>query len=280
MLDNVNGEPTSAVALREWGEPGLPETLLWPGLGATGAYFAGLAGKLPGRAVAADPPGFGTSAPIEPCTFEGLVKVARATVGDRGCAAMVGHSLGAYVALGVGCDPPEGLRAIVLIDGGFLKARDFVALGMPVLAGRTELVGWLQSNGLRFPDWGTAVRELALMETAEITPTFEAYAHEILVEVDGEIRATSSSEQLAETLLAVMDADILALGAALKVPTLLVACGEPLASRRVREDAWQEFVAASPRVELHLEDGWAHNAVMQDPDGTASMIGAWLRAHM
>jgi pimeloyl-ACP methyl ester carboxylesterase len=153
-------------------------------------------------------------------------------------------------------------------------------MGMPVLAGRGELVAWMQLNQLRFPDWGTAVRELALMDTAEITPTFEAYTHEVLVEVDGEIRATSSSEQLAEALLAVLSADILALGAALKVPALLVACGEPLTSRPVREKAWQEFVAASPLVELHVDDGWAHNAVLQDPDGTAALIGAWLRAHI
>jgi pimeloyl-ACP methyl ester carboxylesterase len=193
---------------------------------------------------------------------------------------MVGHSLGAYVALGVGCDPPKGLRAIVLIDGGFLTVRDLASIGMPVLSGRTELVAWLQSNVLRFPDWETAVRELARMETAEITPAFEAYAHEVMVEVDDEIRAASSSEQLAEPLLAVMKADVLALGAALKVPALLVACGQPLSSRAVREKAWQDFVAASPLVDLHVEDEWAHNPALQDPEATASLIGAWLRAHI
>ena len=34
-LPGVDGQPTSRVALREWGEPGLPEVLLWPGLGST-----------------------------------------------------------------------------------------------------------------------------------------------------------------------------------------------------------------------------------------------------
>ena len=76
-IGTVQGEPTSGVMLREWGEPELPGVLLWPGLGSTGAYFAGIAGALPGRAVAADPPGFGSSAPLEPSTFERLVDVAR-----------------------------------------------------------------------------------------------------------------------------------------------------------------------------------------------------------
>ena len=44
----MQGGLTSGVALREWGEPGLPEVLLWPGLGSTGAYFGAVAEALPG----------------------------------------------------------------------------------------------------------------------------------------------------------------------------------------------------------------------------------------
>jgi pimeloyl-ACP methyl ester carboxylesterase len=192
---------------------------------------------------------------------------------------MVGHSLGAYVALGVGCEPPDGLRAIVLIDGGFMTAPDFVAIGMPVLSGGTELVAWMQTNELRFPDWGTAVRELARMETAEITPSFEAYVHEVMVDRDGEVCAARSAEQLAEPLLAVLNTDVLALGAALKVPAYLIACGQPLGSRPVREKAWQNFVAVSALVELHVEDLWSHNPVWQDPEAVVGLIGTWLQAN-
>ncbi|MGD0811802.1 MAG: alpha/beta hydrolase [Acidimicrobiales bacterium] len=272
--------PSSGVRLREWGEPGPPEILLWPGLGSTGAYFAPIAEELPGRAVAADPPGYGGSAPLEPSSFVHLVDVARVTAGDRRCKAMVGHSLGAYVALGVGCDPPEELRAIVLMDGGFLTARDFVAIGMPVLSGYSDLVAWMQSSELNFPNWETATRELARMLSADVTPAFEAYLREVMVEVNGEIREASSPERAAESVLAAANADVLALGSALKVPTLLVACGQPLSSRPVREKAWQDFAAASPLVELHVEDEWAHNPVLQFPQATARLIGDWLRAHL
>jgi pimeloyl-ACP methyl ester carboxylesterase len=192
---------------------------------------------------------------------------------------MVGHSLGAYVALGVGCAPPDGLRAIVLIDGGFMTAPDFVALGMPVLSGRPELVAWMEPNALRFPDWETATRELARMESAQITPSFEAYVQEVLVDKEGEVCAARSSEQLAEPLLAVLKADVLALGSKLKVPALLIACGQPLDRRPVKEKAWQDFVAVSPLVELHVENDWSHNPVFQDPEAVASLIGAWLRAN-
>jgi pimeloyl-ACP methyl ester carboxylesterase len=235
----VQGGLTSGVALREWGEPGLPEVLLWPGLGSTGAYFGAVAEALPGRAVAVDPPGFGGSAPLEPCTFEHLVEVARTTVSDRGCTAMVGHSLGGWVALGVGCDPPEGLRTIVLIDGGYLAARDLVTVGLPVLSGRAEMVAFMEANELRYPDWGTAVRELAKLFPAGLNPAFEAFVHEVMVEVDGEIREASTPERAAESMLVLRDVDVLALGAALKVPALLVASGQPEASRPVREKAWR-----------------------------------------
>ena len=129
-------EDSSGVTLRESGDPHQPAVLLWPGLGSTGAYFGGIVGMLPGRAVMADPPGFGRSPRLDPCNFSALVNMARTVVKDRACRAMVGHSLGAHVALGVGCDPPAGLNAIVLIDGGFMAGADFAAHGIPVLSGR------------------------------------------------------------------------------------------------------------------------------------------------
>jgi pimeloyl-ACP methyl ester carboxylesterase len=193
---------------------------------------------------------------------------------------MVGHSLGGWAALGVGADPPEGLRAIVLIDGGYMAPRELVAVGLPVLSGRAELVTFMQNNELRFPDWGTAVDELAKMFPAQVNPAFEAFVHEVMVEVDGEISEAGSPELQADSMLVLLGADVLALGSALKVPTLLVASGQPESSRPVREKAWQDFAATSPLVELHVEDGWGHNPVLQYPEATAALIGAWLRAHI
>jgi len=276
----VDGEVASGIVVREWGDPGGPGILLWPGLGSTGAYFGGVASQLPGRAVAADPPGFGGSPPLDPCTYEGLVEVARATVDQRGCKAMVGHSLGAHVALGVGCDPPPELRAIVLIDGGFLTAKDFDQLGIPVLGGRSELVSWARSNELRFPDWAAATRSVAEMVSAEVTPALEAYVREVMTEVDGEVREASSPEEAADLLLAVAGQDVLAFAQRLAVPTLLIACGRSPSSRPVREGAWRAFVTASPMVELHVAEEWGHNPVLQAPDAFSRLVADWLRAHI
>lgn len=271
----------AGVAVREWGggseEPGV---LLWPGLGATGAYFATVGDALPGRAVAVDPPGFGRSAPLDPCTYERLVEVATAVADTGGCRAMIGHSLGAYLAAGVAARAPAHLRAVVLIDGGFLDAHGMAALGMPTTSGRAELTAWMQANTPRFADWETAVRELATMIGTVPTPAIAAYAREILTEVDGEIRDPSPPEQLAELVLAVVPKDVLVRAERIAVPTLLIACGQPAESRAVRENAWQRFVQASPLVELHVADDWRHNATLQDPAASAVVITDWLNQHL
>ena len=270
----------AGVGVREWGGSEEPGILLWPGLGATGTYFAAVGELLPGRAVAVDPPGFGRSDPLAACTYERLVGVATAVVDACGCQAMVGHSLGAYLALGVATQPPAQLRAVVLIDGGFLDAHGMAALGMPTTAGREELTTWLQANAPRFADWDTAVRELATMFGTLPTPAIAAYAREILTELDGEIRDPSPPERLADLVLALVREDAPARAERIQVPTLLIACGQPFDGRAVRENAWQPFVEASPLLALHVADDWGHNPTLQDPYASAALITDWLKRHL
>jgi hypothetical protein len=101
-----------------------------------------------------------------------------------------------------------------------------------------------------------------------------------MVEVDGEIGEASTPERQARPMLVLWGADVLALGSALKVPALLVASGQPESSRPIREKAWQDLVATSPLIELHVEDEWAHNPVLQFPEETCTLVGAWLRSHI
>jgi pimeloyl-ACP methyl ester carboxylesterase len=138
----------------------------------------------------------------------------------------------------------------------------------------------MQSNELCFPDWATATRRLAEMVSAEVTPALEAYVHEVMVEVDGEVREAASPEQMADLLLAVVCQDVVALARRLDVPTLLIACGQPPGRRPVRERAWRAFVSASPMVDLHVADEWGHNPVLQAPEASSSLIADWLGAHI
>jgi pimeloyl-ACP methyl ester carboxylesterase len=153
----MDGRLIDGVAVREWGDPAEPGILLWPGLGSTGAYFSAVGAFLPGRVVAVDPPGFGSSPPPRAYSYQQLVERSSVAIGECDCRAMLGHSLGADIALGVAAEPPVGLRAVVLVDGGYMDAATRAALGLPTAASRGELIAWLLENSPRFADWGAAV---------------------------------------------------------------------------------------------------------------------------
>jgi pimeloyl-ACP methyl ester carboxylesterase len=267
-----------SVAAREWGSPTEAGILLWPGLGATGAYFESIAEALPGRAVAIDPPGFGRSPAIDPCTFSGLVALAAELVGTHRCRAIVGHSLGAHLAVALACDPPAGMRAAVLIDGGFLDAATLAELGPPATSPRSDVVDWMRSNSPRFPSWDAAVDGFARMVGCEPTPALAAYVREIMVESGGEIHDGATPERLADLLLAVMGEDPRSLARGIRIPTLLIACGQPADRRAARETAWRALADASPLIELRVGERWGHNPVLQDPARVVELIAAWLRA--
>jgi pimeloyl-ACP methyl ester carboxylesterase len=167
-----------------------------------------------------------------------------------------------------------------LIDGGFLDVHGMAALGMPITAGSAALAAWMQANAPRYRDWETAIDELAKMFGTVPTPVIAAYARELLGEVDGEIRDPSPPERLAELVLAVVREDAPAQAERIAVPTLLIASGQPAASRTVRENAWQPFAEASPLIELHVAEDWGHNPILQDPNAAAALITNWLEPHL
>jgi pimeloyl-ACP methyl ester carboxylesterase len=273
----VDERVIDGIAVREWGEAGAPGILLWPGLGATGLYFASIAEMLPGRAVAVDPPGFGGSPRPRAHDLDALAESALALCEACDCVAIAGHSLGAHVALAAAARPRHGLRAAVAIDGGFRSRSDMAAAGMPADGGRESLSAWMAANMPRFEDWESAVGALAAMAGAEVTPALQAYAREFFAQTAEGTVEGAPPELLAEVALAVLGEEPASeLGARLALPTLLIACGAPAESRAVRERAWRAFARSSPLIELHVAQAWGHNAVLADPRGAASVIGGWL----
>jgi pimeloyl-ACP methyl ester carboxylesterase len=278
-LSGVRERLVGGVAVREWGDPTEPAVLLWPGLGSTSAYFAAIARTISGRAVAVDPPGFGQSAPPDGYTFEGLAHLAGGVVEGCNCWAVVGDSLGANLVVGVAGEPPATLRAAVLLDGGYMDAEALAEVGMPVTAGRYGLTAWMQTNTPRFADWDAATSEMRKMIGGGPTDVLETYLREVFDEVDGEVRQAAPVDRMADLVLAAMDQDVLARAARIRVPTLLLASGQPAEGRITREQAWRRFAEASPLIELQVMDAWGHNAILQDPEGSARLIADWLGQH-
>ena len=278
-LAGVRERLVGGIVVREWGDPAAPAVLLWPGLGSTSAYFAAVAGSIGGRAVAVDPPGFGRSAPPDGYTFEVLAHLAGRVVEACNCWAIVGHSLGANLVVGVAGEPPATLRAAVLLDGGYMDAEALAEVGMPVTAGRDGLTAWMGTNTPRFADWDAAIGEMGKMIGGGPTEVLETYLREVFDEVDGEVRQAAPVDRMADLVLAVMDQDVLARAAHIRVPTLLLASGQPAEGRITRERAWRQFAEASPLIELQVMDAWGHNAILQDPGESARLIADWLAQH-
>jgi pimeloyl-ACP methyl ester carboxylesterase len=189
---------------------------------------------------------------------------------------MIGHSLGAYVALDVAARPPAALRAVVMIDGGFLGRREFRELGMPIGEGRETLIAWLEANDPHFPDWETATATLSAMLGVDPSPMIADYVRDIYVAVDGEIRSASGVDRRADLLLAILNDDVVPQATDVQVPTLLIACGQPIEHRAMRQAAWERFVETSSLLRLHVANEWGHNPVLQAPDALGAMLADWL----
>jgi pimeloyl-ACP methyl ester carboxylesterase len=268
------------VSIDERGDPSSPGVLLWPGLGATGGYFSLVAERLAPRTVAADPPGTGSSPAIENCTFEQMVSAAVGLIGALGCQAMVGHSLGADLAVGVATDPPPGLGAVVLVDGGYVDAKTRGELGMPSVAERETVAQFVQQNATSFADWETAYRELAEVLGTDVTAAVEAFVRDEYEEVDSEIRSAVREEILVDHLVATWRVNIAERAAKIAVPTLLIACGEPAELATIKRSAWERFAAASRLVDVYVAEGWGHNPFVQDPESSSQLVADWLRARV
>ena len=235
------------------------------------------------RAKAIDLPGQGEDrTPLKDVTLDTMVdKIIAEMANLPGKVVLVGHSLGAYLAVALASDPPVELRAVVLIDGGYLRVDEMVELGQPpVSASRSELVAWLSRHRLRFRDWDTAIQEIAAMFDSSVTPALEAYLREVLVEVNGEVRDPRSPERMADLLVAARSRDTPALAHQIAVPTLLIACAKQPEHRELRQTAWQRFADASPQIQLHVAETWSHNPIMEAPVASANLIADWLRAHL
>jgi pimeloyl-ACP methyl ester carboxylesterase len=105
-----------------WGK-GPPFTILLHGLGGCAHIWMRFVGaiSLPGTIVAFDLPGHGDSDWFRmPYTVRDLAACTREAIQmlEINSALIVGHSLGAYVALDIAADTPDAVQGLVLVEGG------------------------------------------------------------------------------------------------------------------------------------------------------------------
>lgn len=221
--------PSGRLRAHRFGDPAGHLAICLPGLSSTSRTFdfigEGLADHGP-HVVALDLRGRGYSEVTGPTTYGWAhhardVLDAASALGAR-TFDVIGHSMGAYVALEVAQFAPERLRRIVLIDGG----------GIPRYAAFRAILRGIERLERTYPsadEYVAAVRALGV-----VTPWNEywerAYRYD-LIAIDGRVRARTSSVAVFEDVVYGASHDPRRLWRALSMPALVLRAGLPMVGR-------------------------------------------------
>ena len=125
--EHDRGEPrASRLGVHEFGPEGADHTvLLLPGALCTASFYDDLLAEpsisgAPIRFVATTLPGFGGTTPPDDLSMEGYAKFASRLAADLGCDVVVGHSLGANVAIEI-ASAGQFSGSLVLLSPSFSR---------------------------------------------------------------------------------------------------------------------------------------------------------------
>jgi pimeloyl-ACP methyl ester carboxylesterase len=262
------------VSLREW-PGGSPALLMLHGLASSSHIWDFVAPKLSPqyRVIAYDQRGHGQTA--KPSTGYDFPHVAKdaldvaQSVRARG-PVLVGHSWGANVALEVAARNPRMLRALVLVDGGFLRMQERMdwetaskELAPPPLA------------GLKRDQFLAMLREF-VGSNLEMTPEMEAvFLSYMRIDRGDKIRPQLSRENHMKILRAIWEQDPPALLTRVRVPVLVLAVRsehpEDEEFAAAKEAAASKIRKIDPRIHFEWIEG-IHDVPLQKPDEVAERI--------
>ncbi len=254
--------PLLAVEEAGSGEP----LVLLHGLATNRAIWGPVVPALAGehRVVCVDLPGFGESAPIgsgfELDVVAGRIAHALAARGVRGPFDLVGHSLGAGVALTLASIRPRSVRRLILVAPAGLNAlpspgsRALAALADPMLAGRRALAPLTDFR------WGRRLLlAFAAADGASIPPTQARMM----------LSASAAAERTAEALSAITRADLRPLLAESKVPLGIIWGG---ADRTIPVRVLGAVRDARPDADIVVIEQAGHVAMVERPDAFVRVL--------
>ena len=179
---------------------------------------------------------------------------------------LVGHSMGARVAMAAGARHPERFATVTIVDIGPDAWEENIAETVRLLGARPE----------RFADRTEALAVAGLIVDRLGTGTADAYVDDRLAEQpDGSYRWLSPAEALVESVTVQRRRDHWADWEALRPPVRLVLGG---ATTEVRPEVAEEMRRRNPRVRVHVLDGIGHNVPMLAPGALAAELRACWQA--
>jgi pimeloyl-ACP methyl ester carboxylesterase len=270
------------LAVREWGDPGLPAIFFWHSLGpaSSGAVIVEVAPRLVEagwRVVAVDGPGFGASPllPPERYAIDELVELARRLISalDLEVMTFMGHSWGGAIAVRFAGAFPERVRALVLLDSGHIDYRELhdVDAERPVEAwiafAREQAVSWEGREA--FED---DFREALKRPTPELLEAFFAGTR-----AEGSTLLGSSAEARGAAMAGLVDrvSEAWPVLAERRIPTLLLLATEPPHVDQNREHIGR-FESAVPHAEVRWVPGAGHGILGDVGPPLGDEIAEWL----
>jgi pimeloyl-ACP methyl ester carboxylesterase len=273
------------VAVREWGDAGVPATVFWHAVGplASGAYGRELAAAFVARGlrlVAVDAPGYGLTPRRDPSGYglEELAEVLLAVAGER--AALIGHSWGGAVALSAAAARPESVSAVVLLDSGHFDYQD---LGDVDPDGTLEeLTEQSRARLVRVADWDELERELRSEIRREPTETLLSVFREGVEQRDDGLWPKTQPEVRAAALLGMLRgrrmSELWPLVGRAGMPVLLVTATEPPESREQSDEGARRLLAAIPSADWRSLEGAGHDLIADRGPELGELVADWLAA--
>lgn len=273
------------IAVREWGERGVPTAMFWHGLGplASGAFGRVLAPALVGRGwrlLAPDAPGFGRSRARKPAAYalDALSDLLLGSVDEP--VALIGHSWGGSLAVTAAARRPEFVTAVVLLDAGHRDSRDRPDFDPDETV--EQLAEQARAGLVHFADWDALVKLLRDEVRREPTETLIGAFREAFEETEDGIWPVSTAEVLAAGRLGVDRGERMStlwpLLAESGIPVLLLTATEPSEERPANAAAARRLLAAIPTADWREIEDCGHGVLADAGPEVAELVADWLDA--
>jgi pimeloyl-ACP methyl ester carboxylesterase len=236
------------IFVRRWGKKGTTNVLYWHGGGGGSDEWPRIAPALEAAGYAVygpDAPGYGSSPPLaaEEYRASNVARIAVALIDALAIApvVLIGFSWGGSIAFRAAAQSPDRVRALALLDGGYLMPDDDPSYD--------PLLGFAE----RMDAWRTEIEQQEEEDDAPI-----------------EIVAAAMAGSNVEPALPLLP-ELAATG----IPVLLVAATQPPEWNEVRARRIEELRSAIPRAEIHRVQ--AGHGVLQDAgDEVLRILLDWL----
>ncbi|WP_397537789.1 alpha/beta fold hydrolase [Rummeliibacillus pycnus] len=259
----------------EWGNPKNATIVSLHGMGNTGLTFGEFSKFLDGyHIVAFDLPGHGHA---EKCKKNSDYRPSRLSEKiheklsnfEKHSFYLMGHSLGANLALYYAAKYPEKLKGIILLDGGYITPSELGSLKKQLQESEQFY------NETRYDSWKCFIeseKEEVLTWSKEIEEASRAQVKE----VDNEIRLAIELDTIQALITGMFEEPVKNILEKIKVPILLLTGSEPEELNNVREAACKEFQQLAKSVTITSIQDAGHSLYREQPISVAQNIKKWI----